>query len=706
MKQHSIHAWLLKHTRLTDKSLTDIQLGQARLRLGLAPAGLYYIWLHDSNFSQYGNVFLAVLAAYFIYTGITLYTIRQQPLSAFRSITSPLLDIVIVSFGMLVDGGQGSGIYFLYLITIFGHGFRFGNSMMLYTQSLSLAGLLAMTSFLWLQSPTTIDLSLLFWQVTTLVVLPAYVYLIVQSAEQAIKARTEAENSSFNLLDKGPTPVFTFAPDLSGRPSILYTNRATDNLFGHARTMLVGEEVDKLILPEDRREMSRFCLDTLAMETSPEQPATNQIYIRGTDSGGNILKLTCTAIRMHWQNRWIGVCFMLDITQRETLHEQLESISKKAYMSTMVAGIVHDFRNVLNNIIGYAELLHMNASDNESRQQLAEIIAAGDRGSDLITHLLKLSNKQHTAAAQVGKTEGSMLAQPLENIVGLSQLQMPQHIQLVCDIEKSLPDVAISIIEIEQVLLNLINNAMQAIRSDGQISICVSSDHQHRLATAEHPALCIRVSDNGPGIADEDLDHVFKPFWTSRGDKGGSGLGLAMVQRIVKRHHGSINIDSVANQQTTFTVHIPPFSGQEIPTRGTEESPAPSSTSLPATAPCHILLVDDAPDIRRVHKSMLSRLGHTADTAENGLQALALFKKHTDRYDLVITDYRMPVMDGLELTEQIRRLDADVPILMITAYGEDRSLQQVDQYNAILVSKPVMLEKLSQGIADAMRPGS
>lgn len=103
---------------------------------------------------------------------------------------------------------------------------------------------------------------------------------------------------------------------------------------------------------------------------------------------------------------------------------------------------------------------------------------------------------------------------------------------------------------------------------------------------------------------------------------------------------------------------------------------------------------------------MLSRLGHTADTAENGLQALALFKKHTDRYDLVITDYRMPVMDGLELTEQIRRLDADVPILMITAYGEDRSLQQVDQYNAILVSKPVMLEKLSQGIADAMRPGS
>jgi len=700
VKQKIIHDWLLKGIQLTGKSLTRTQLEQAWARIYFATAGLLYTWLHGSSFAQYGSVFLAVAAGYFLYTGLTIFTIPRHPLSAFRTITSPILDIFVVSFGMLVDGGQSSGIYFIYLVIIFGNCFRFGNGMLLYTQGLSLIGLLAMTAFIYGWTPNGIDLSLLCWQLATLLAVPAYVYLIGQNAEDAIKARHEAEKSSFNLLDKGPMPVFTFELDNSDHPCILYANKATNALFGHRHTMLVGQYVDTLILPEDRDEMMRFCLETLAMEESAGENAVNHLYIRGKESTGKMLKLTCTAIRMKWQNRWIGVCFLLDITQREVLQEQLETVHKRGFMSTMVAGIVHDFRNVLNNMIGYAELLHMGSVDADTRIQLEAIMAAGDRGSELITHLLKLSKRQDSEGV-TGITSSQMLTGPLENIIGLTRLQMPAHIQLVCDIKKPLPDVAISVIEVEQILLNLINNAMQAMTSAGKICISINSDQQHRLASAKQGALCIRVSDDGPGIASENLNNVFKPFWTTRSDTGGSGLGLTMVQRIVKRHHGTITIDSVAKQQTTFSVHIPPFH-REAPATSTESLPSAVSQN-PAPAPCHCLLVDDAPDILKIHKAMLSRMGHSVDTAENGQQALTLFNSVEKTYDLIITDYRMPVMDGLELIEQIRAQNTDMPLLMVTAYGEDRNLQRAGHYGALLINKPVTIARLSQAIGEAMQ---
>ncbi|MDX8406091.1 MAG: response regulator [Mariprofundus sp.] len=706
MKQYIIDNWLLKRGRPSGKSLTDIQLNQAWARLGFATAGLLYVWLHGENFTQYGPAFLTASALYFLYNGLSIPYIHRQPLSAYRSIFSPVFDIFVVSFGILVDGGQASGIYFIYLVIIFGNGFRFGNALMLYTQTLSLIGLLITTAFIYNWTTMSIDFTLLCWQLLTLLVVPAYLYLIGQAAEKAIKAKSAAEQVSFNLLDKGPAPVFTFEPDASGQMTILYTNRATGQAFGHKHTMLVGEPVDTLILPEDRGEMTAFCQDTLLSEECVESATTNHIYIRGQDKEGNILKLTCTAIRMPWHNHWIGVCFILDITQRENLQEQLESVHRQGFMSTMVAGIVHDFRNVLNNMIGYAELLQMESKDKDTRNQLEAIIAAGDRGSDLITHLLKMSKRQKSDI-QSTKTDGGALHAPLENIIGLCRLQMPSHIQLTSSIDNPLPDIAMSIIEVEQILLNLVNNAMQACKAEGQISIIISQDTGHQLASEQQGALTILVSDNGCGIASENIDNVFKAFWTSRSDAGGSGLGLAMVQRVVKRHHGCISVNSIADQKTTFCVHIPPFKEQgpaiTTPTRPVAGPTTDKKATIPA---CHCLLVDDSPDILKIHAAMLARVGHSTDTAEDGQQALTLFQQQPDHFDLIITDYRMPIMNGLKLIQAIRALGSSVPILMITAYGEDHHLQEVSKYGAVLMNKPVTIEKLLNGMARALPPRS
>lgn len=703
MKQYLIERWLLKHAHLGSKSITQAQLVQARARLFFACAGLLYLFLHAENFDHYLIPYLSLSACYFLITISSLFIIRHNPHSLTRWLLFPVLDMIVVSFGMLVDGGHTSGLYFMYLIIIFGNGFRFGNNMLLYSQALSLLGLLATSSYTYSVTKLGLDPALLFWQTGALIIIPLYVYLIGQRVENATRAQSEAEETSFHLLDKGPLPVFTYEIDQQNRSRILYTNAMINEIFHSEHEMLIGEPVDALTLIEDSNEMLDFCRQAYHQHGSGIENKPRSIYIRGKDKSGDIIKLAATAIRMRWQDRWVGVCFMHDITQREDLQEQLEAVHRRSYISTLVAGIVHDFRNVLTNMIGYAEVLHMTSNNETDKQHINEIIEAGERGSELITHLLKLSkNRENNSSNAYSK--GELLHQPLNNIIGLARLQLPQNIQLICKIKEPLHDVAISTTEIEQILLNLINNSTQAINGAGIIGVEINTDSEHRLAKPGHPALCIKVIDNGEGIAEEDLDLVFKAFWTSNAEQGGSGLGLTMVQRIVKLHHGRITVESTPDERTCFTIHLPPH----IEEKGSIGQQTISSTAVQTdkgrtTKPssgCHILLVDDGPDILKIHQSMLTHLGHTSCTAESGKEALELFADKEISFDLIVTDFRMPGMNGLELVQEIRKQGSNIPILMVTAFGEDEQLQQVGKYQVTLINKPVSMEKFKQGLVD------
>ncbi|MDQ6996055.1 MAG: ATP-binding protein, partial [Mariprofundus sp.] len=618
----------------------------------------------------------------------------------------PMFDIAIVSFSMLIDGGQSSGLFFLFLVIIIGNGLRFGNTFLLYTQFLCLVGMATILSYSYFYLQADIDYSVLFWQIISLLAIPYYVFLIEKQAEDALKGQEEAEESAYNLLNKGPLPVFTFELDKQNTPRILYANRAIANIFQPNMADLVGECVDSLVLPEDSQEMISFCRDTFKLESKYKKNNAEILYIRSSNKPGNILKLMCNATCMRWHKRWVGVCFMLDISARETMQEEMESIHRQGYMTTLVAGVVHDFRNILTNMIGYAEVMQMSSKDESFKQPLSAIIAAGDRGSELITHLLKLSKNGETDNLP-SYTEGSRIMQALDNIMGLARLQMPKHIKLNCQIDAPLHDVAISMVEIEQILMNLVNNAMQAINKKGRIHVRVSIDAKHPLSKPGHPCMCMRVADNGVGINEKYLDEVFKPFWTSKGERGGTGLGLTMVQRIIKRRHGSIEVESDPGKETRFTVHLPPYISSEIPS-GREEpvtaEPVAHREPQRAVEPhqCRVLLVDDVPDILKIHQAMLTRMDHTSVIAENGKQALTIFMNDEKHFDLIITDFRMPVMDGLELVENIRKLDARIPILMVTAFGEDRQLQRVASYHVTLVNKPVSMEKFQRVIAETM----
>ncbi len=678
--------------------MINIQKQQAYARMLFAAAGMLYLQQHAVFFSQYYSTLLFAAVAYFTYNALSLPAIKRRPLSAFRALFGPAFDIAIVSFAAIVDGGHSSGIYFLLLVIIFGNSFRYGNALLLYTQALSIIGLIGVGIYTLFNMHMDLDRTLLIWQLAGLVVIPSYVYLIGEKAERAIRGQNEAEKSSFSLLDQGPLPVFTYDLDDNNQPRILYANAAINEVFRDDYTRLIGEQPDMLTLLEDGEEMLEFCRQSLQSEPpaagTQEEGAKKRkfIYIRGRDANDNILRLMCNTTKLRWREKWIGVCFVLDVTQRETTQAQLEAMHRQGYMSALVAGIVHDFRNILTSMIGHAEILHMDAKDDIKKDQLQAIIDAGERGASMVGHLLTLGHDNKTQGQQCSSGEDAQYS--LENIIGLARLQLPPHIQLNCDILKPLPKIVCSISEIEQITLNLIHNAAAAIQTTGQINVSVYADPDHELSQPGYPSLCFEVRDDGAGIAKEDIDDIFKPFWTTRKNEGGSGLGLAMVQRVVNQNHGQLDVQSELGKGTCFTIHMPPHV-DHIAANTSETSPATAEAEAKNIRPCRILLVDDAPDVLIIHGTLLKKMQHEITTAENGQQALDIFLQAEQPFDLIITDFHMPVLNGLEFIKQVRKKSADIPIILITAFGEDKQLQQASKHNVHLLHKPVTLEKLN-----------
>jgi len=311
----------LLHNHTGDASLAETQLQQTKARILLTCASLSYIILHGDYFDYFMVEALSFAFFYFATNFVALIKLRKTTFSAFENLAYPVLDVIIVSFGMLIDGGHSSGVYFMLLVIIIGNGLRFGNPMLIYTQVLCLIGLATITSYAYTLMQIPVDITLLSWQIFTLLAVPFYVYLIVRKLEKAIKDKNIAEETSFHLLDKGPLPVFTYDLDQRGTPRVRYANDTINHMFQHNHQVLIGEPVDIFVLAEDSQEILEFCRQALDQKNRETNATANNFYIRGRDKSGNILKLMLSTICMRWRDHWIGVCFMMDITQRETTQE-------------------------------------------------------------------------------------------------------------------------------------------------------------------------------------------------------------------------------------------------------------------------------------------------------------------------------------------------------------------------------------------------
>lgn len=388
-----------------------------------------------------------------------------------------------------------------------------------------------------------------------------------------------------------------------------------------------------------------------------------------------------------------------DITEKQRLEEQLRHSQKMEAIGTLAGGIAHDFNNILYALLGYANLAKRSVSNgSDVHDCLEQIETAGHRASELVEQILAFSRRVDSSKRPID----------LRNVVAEALKLLRGSLPTTVEISQSVADDCGSVIadptQIHQVLMNLCTNALQAMPNrKGILRVSLEQiDCDRFLASHGHesgsgPYARLSVIDNGVGMTPELVKRIFEPYFTTKSQGEGSGLGLAMVHGIVKNHQGILNVESKPGCGTAFAVYLPVCgtAAQE----NVDGRVAANSTSLSA----RILLVDDESIIADMSERILVKLGHKVTAFTDSMEAVQAFREHHDQYDLIFTDVTMPKLTGLELANEVRAVRKDIPIILCTGYSESldqKSLKALNIHRCVW--KPVEFDELARIIQEAL----
>lgn len=379
-----------------------------------------------------------------------------------------------------------------------------------------------------------------------------------------------------------------------------------------------------------------------------------------------------------------GVVTFSDITQQKSLEEQLRQAQKLEAIGALAGGVAHDFNNILTAIIGFGSLMEMKmAEDDPMMKSLQQILAAADRASDLTRSLLAFTRKQMTDMRIAN------LNSIVQNLEKMLRRVLREDVALIVDLCQEDAVVMVDAGQIEQVMLNLATNAGDALPKGGEIRIttarCILDDDFSRIhgLLAPGPYVLLSFADNGTGMDEATAAKVFAPFYSTKAEGQGNGLGLPVCYGIIRSHNGYIECHSEKGAGTVFRVYLPEVShGQHL----TEKSAA-ALTHLKGSET--ILLAEDDPAVRALSRKMLEQFGYSVLAAADGDEALQLYMLNRDSVALSILDVIMPKKGGAELFRGIRAVDAAAPILFISGYSDDFLSKQDLPAGIKLIKKPV-----------------
>jgi two-component system, cell cycle sensor histidine kinase and response regulator CckA len=402
------------------------------------------------------------------------------------------------------------------------------------------------------------------------------------------------------------------------------------------------------------------------------------------DSKGRIASLVCTG---------------KDTSLQRELETQLSQARGIDAIGTLAGGVVHDFNNMLMVISAYAELaLDSLPKEHRLGRHLQEILIASHRASDLTRQLLGFGRKQ------LHRLHVFSLNSAVEEACRMLPCVIGEDIELRVELGQDLGQVRADSGQIAQVLLNLAINARDAMPNGGKLSIetQLSDGRDNGIAKlSTHPAsgyILLTVTDTGQGISDEQLPQIFKPFYTTKPEGAGTGLGLAMVHSIVRQSDGFITAHSQTGKGSTFKIYLPVAAPpvREIPRLHPVEKPVHGGSET-------LLVVEDEDAVRQSEVEFLSTIGYTVIFAANGKEALDLVRARANMIDLVITDVVMPQMSGPMLAENLASLRPDVKVLFISGHADDTVLQKgVADLAHDFLQKPFPLRSLAGKIREVL----
>ena len=382
-----------------------------------------------------------------------------------------------------------------------------------------------------------------------------------------------------------------------------------------------------------------------------------------------------------------------DISDRRRLEEELRKNQKLEAVGQLAGGVAHDFNNLLTVILSYSNLAMDSLDpDDPVRDDISEIVEAGNKANQLTRQLLAFSRKQLLAPRLLNLNQVAVGAQRmLRRMVG-------DRIQLIWNLSEDLRPILADPTQMEQVLMNLLINSRDAIENEGVVTIeTVNVDRLPGGMAGEECAtgfVRLSVSDDGAGIPEELTARIFDPFFTTKSTGKGTGLGLATVWGIVKQSGGHIRVDSQVDVGTTFQVFLPAEEANlQEPERQKDSESLDGSES--------VLLVEDNSQVRSAIYNILKSHGYTVVEAENAGEALLLFEKTAGPIHLLLTDVMMPVMNGRELADRIKAIRADIKVLYLSGYpesvlGENGILDPGVSFLAKPVTPKTLLKKVRE----------
>ena len=389
-----------------------------------------------------------------------------------------------------------------------------------------------------------------------------------------------------------------------------------------------------------------------------------------------------------------------DVTERrnaraalELREEQLRQAQKMEAIGALAGGIAHDFNNMLTVVRANCELLVDRLEpDSDNRIELLEIKSAAVRATALTQQLLAFSRKQVVQPRVLDVTA------TLHALTPMLRRLIPANVRVDALCGEGMLHVLADPTQVEQVLMNLVVNARDAMPNGGTIDVkcsLVSFDAPMSTPLGSLPKgrwVRIAVSDSGTGIRSEVLPHIFEPFFTTKPLGAGTGLGLATVFGIVQQLGGGMTVDSSPGVGTSFHVYLPASDAKTVVAE-------PEHTTAASRGAECILVVEDEPAVRQVVERVLTSHGYRLLVARDGREALDLMKEHGGAVDLVLSDVMMPGVGGVILAERLREMHPDVPVMLMSGYGEADSVQnQLVQHGVAFLQKPFNAALLTAAI--------
>lgn len=411
-------------------------------------------------------------------------------------------------------------------------------------------------------------------------------------------------------------------------------------------------------------------------------------------------KVTTLNGQTHWIVSFVNMQKIKEAEEtKRTVEKRLNQAQHLQSIGTLAGGIAHDFNNILFGMMGFTELaLDDAAEDSLQAVNLKEALRGGRRAKEMISQILTFSRQDHSEKQPLQPI--SLIKEALK----LIRASIPTTIEIQSHYKDQKTWIDANPTQLHQVIMNLCTNAARSMdRGGGHLSLELDKETfteetvTHQGTINEGDYVRIRIKDTGIGMTTGLIDQIFVPFFTTRPQGEGTGMGLSVTLGIVQSHGGVIRVQSQVGKGSCFDVLIPAISAAE-------RAPKKSTAALP-TGNEHILYVDDEKPLNIMMDRMLSNLGYEVTTCQYALKALELVKNNPKRFDLVITDLTMPKMTGTRLARELLAIRPDLAIMICTGYGDQITQNNIHALGIReLLFKPIQKHKIATAIRQALHP--